>query len=164
MKKYLLYVLLILIGAIIGRVTTNTYALGKVLSDYMQIMETNSISDLEDCVLAVYSEGDFESSLIALNYYSEKLEYYKKSSKPESLKYDVIITKLGLTHGRLFLLYESKGEKDLAEQEYQKAIGFIGKKCKITSKDDLRKIIKKFDNTDKKSNIQKDKSGSGDAS
>jgi len=48
----------------------------------------------------------------------------------------------------------------LAEQEYQKTVGFIGEKWNITTKDQLREIIKMFDNSGKKNNPQADKTKS----
>ncbi|GEM_PF-6558900 len=144
MKKYFLYIALILGGAVIGSIVTSTFILGERLSNYLEIIQANYMAELGECVYKVYHVGDFESSVVALNDYSDKLKFHENNYKNGILSYD-IITNLGMTHGRLFLLYDSKGKKDLAEQEYQKAVSFIGDRWHITSRNQLKEIILRFD-------------------
>lgn len=117
----------------------------KHMSYSAQIAELVNISELENVVFKIYKTNDFDSSVIALNYLSDKLKFYKETSDPKSRNYGTFITDLGLTHARLFLVYEAKGKQDLAEQEYQKAIELLGGKFKIGSRKELKKMIEKMD-------------------
>lgn len=144
MKKYLLFIVLIMVGVIIGGIGASTFW-SKTVSYNTQTSALINISELENLVSKIYATGDFNSSVIALNYLSDKLEFYKEASVPKSPNYDTFITDLGLTCARLFLVYESRGKQDLAEQEYQKVIALIGDKFKISSQKELREIIEKID-------------------
>lgn len=152
MRKYLLFTILIIFGAIIGGIGISIFC-GRVASHNAQIAELENISELENLAFKIYKTGDFNSSIIALNYLSDKLEFCKERSS-KNPNCDTFITDLGLTHARLFLLYETNGKQDLAEQEYQTAIELIGGEFKVGSQEELKELIKKID---KSANIDENK-------
>ncbi len=104
-----------------------------------------NVARLETMALKVYAVGDYHSSVLALNQLANQLKFYQtKYSHNQKIKY-LVDTDLGLTYARLFNVYYKAGKKNLADQEYKKAIVLLGAKFNIKSQSELQSFIEKID-------------------
>ncbi len=141
MQKKLVF---IMIGIIIGGVGVSIFW-AKVIFYNKQRAKLENLVQCEELAFKVYQTGEINSSLISLNFIIDKLESYKKTLDPQSTNYNIFINDLGLTYGRLFVVYNRIYQQEKSEHAYQKAVELIGSKCNISSRKELNEVIKKID-------------------
>jgi len=137
MRKYLSYIIIFIVGLLIGA-TLLSVVFMKMLSRISSINNMRNVIRVRNIAHKVYKIGDFDSSITALNELVKELEPYQKTNK-------FIALDLGLTYARLFVVYERTGKQALANQNYQKAIELIGSRFKIKSPEELKGLIGKID-------------------
>ncbi len=104
-----------------------------------------NVARLESVTLKVYALGDYNSSVLALNQLVNQLKFYQnKYSRSEKIK-NLVDYDLGLTYARLFNVYYKAGKKDLADQEYKKAVVLLGSKFNIKSPEELQAFVEQID-------------------
>ncbi len=141
MKKIIPF---IIIGAVVGALSVTIFW-SRFLAYHNKTERMIRIGGLENLVFEVYKTGDVEASIVALSHLIPKLRWYEAEMDPQDSDYETIVTDLGLSYARLFLLYEAKGSQKLADQKYQEAIKLIGERFKVDSKGSLRELIKQID-------------------
>lgn len=140
MKRFLLTGGIFIFGIIIGSIIS-ILVFGKLFSDSKETEALMTIAELQDLASDIYESGDYNTSVIVLNYLVKKLASHQNLSDESG----IFRTDEGLAHGRLYVLHKREGEKELAEKEYTKAMSLLGSKYKITTKDELFSVISEFD-------------------
>jgi hypothetical protein len=144
MNKYLLYVLIFIFGIIF------VYML-ILKGDHYKFSETKEfvfLSDIEALSFKIYKTGDYASTLVMFKYLDDKLKTCAIESKDSALFKNFKIDR-GILHGRLYMLYKTRNEENLALDEYNNAIQLLGDDYNISSENELKNIITKMDNLKK---------------
>jgi hypothetical protein len=143
LKKYILPVVIFVSGLIIG-FGVSLGVLGEYSSDLSKVEAIMSMSDLETISSRIYRTGDYESSLIILNYLINKLKFLEGISDREEL-IKIFRIDRGFAHGRLYLIYKRRGEEELSQKEYINAMRLLEAEYNIETEDNLRNVIEKID-------------------
>lgn len=122
-----------MIGAIISLILIES-------PGHQKVQTLMSVSDIENLSSKIYKTGNYESSIIVLNFLVDKLKQYENIVDKQDLISTLRIDR-GLAHGRLYVLYKRKSKEDLAQKEYINAIELLKEKYHITSEKRLKEAI-----------------------
>jgi hypothetical protein len=142
-KRIVIYASIFLSGLIIG-FGVSLGVVEKSISDLSGAGILLNISDLEKLTYDIYSTGDYQSSVVVLNYLINKLRMYEElSDRQDNL--EILRTDRGLAHGRLYIVHRRRGEEEIGRKEYENAIMLLGPKYNIRTEDDLKDVIERID-------------------